>query len=928
MQFRIAITFLMIVLCGLKLSAQSTNLLSDNNLSSAAGWQQDIAFFIDSQDGYIIDTANSAGSYCLFQNLDGYYPEQGDTEWQVSIQSKIANNTKNRFDLILIANGKNINDPDFVGYGIASGLPKTIELLCLVKYSNGTAQCLYSSQIAIKGSASKPQIQDVDIKRTKDGKWFINGKEVYADGDIFCPADYIVARVEHNASNKKNLGFKISKFSQDITSVDAVSRIDSVTLTSKHSARLFFSGRLSGSIDSKCITIGGKPAKSVSPTSNYIDIESQEIFADKQEIVASGIKDLWGHEIPVFRHEIQVLAPHQIVINEIMADVEPCPLSLPDSRYIELYNNSGNSISLNGFRLVVGKREFQMPGNAAIKPSDYLIISHDERLAAFGNFVLADFKNELSVSGKYIALVDNFGSVVDSLTYSDKMYKDTKKKEGGYSLERIDPQNTCSQSSNWLASKNINGGTPGSMNSVYSTNEDLSKPELSSFMVTGSSTIELTFSKPMQSMNLSMNGGKPLPYSVESQKVELGLTARYDVGSNTIAGSVTDFCGNTNDIAFEIEYEPLSLTKAVITGRNELTLEFNAEIIDPEPGNFIVSGQQPLRVDHSPSTSKMLLLSMSNEFEDGQDYTVKARNLKSIFGDVMKEASAEFSCRIPKPGDIVINELMFQPDINCKKFVELYNASGEDLLIDMIWLEFHSTDTAGHTSSPIVAKEDYTTFAADDYWLLTSDPELIRSNYKTGGQFFKSPKSLPMNDSCGIVVLKHSGGITLDSVCYNKGMHSIFADTTLGLSLERNDPYAPSNKKDNWHSALGSSGYASPGLPNSYKTSVETSIDDTKYITVENQLMHPGDGEKMYTLTFNFKHPETYITVEIFDIDGRVVTALSAALSMGHGTSLSWDGRDKYGAYCPTGIYVVIITAYDTSGYLKEFKKTCVINRH
>jgi hypothetical protein len=60
-----------------------------------------------------------------------------------------------------------------------------------------------------------------------------------------------------------------------------------------------------------------------------------------------------------------------IVMTELM--VEP-PSSQRDGEYIELYNNSGSAINLEGWRIDEGVR-YAFPGGSSLAPGEYLVVA-------------------------------------------------------------------------------------------------------------------------------------------------------------------------------------------------------------------------------------------------------------------------------------------------------------------------------------------------------------------------------------------------------------------------------------------------------------------------------------------------------------------------------------------------------------------------
>jgi hypothetical protein len=84
---------------------------------------------------------------------------------------------------------------------------------------------------------------------------------------------------------------------------------------------------------------------------------------------------------------------------------------------------------------------------------------------------------------------------VDSIAYSDTWYNDSKKRQGGWSLERIDVLSKCNGIFNWTTSIDTVGGTPGKKNSVNIQNYDLVPFKTDSLILKSDSTLFLFFNK-------------------------------------------------------------------------------------------------------------------------------------------------------------------------------------------------------------------------------------------------------------------------------------------------------------------------------------------------------------------------------------------------------------------------------------------------
>jgi hypothetical protein len=104
----------------------------------------------------------------------------------------------------------------------------------------------------------------------------------------------------------------------------------------------------------------------------------------------------------------------------------------------------------------------------------------------------------LTNSGEKIAIRNASGISVDSLYFSDAWYEGSFKSDGGWSLERIDTSFICFNASNWTASTNTAGGTPGTINSVASIFTDEEPPVPLRAFCPDPVSICIQFSEPLE----------------------------------------------------------------------------------------------------------------------------------------------------------------------------------------------------------------------------------------------------------------------------------------------------------------------------------------------------------------------------------------------------------------------------------------------
>ena len=157
-----------------------------------------------------------------------------------------------------------------------------------------------------------------------------------------------------------------------------------------------------------------------------------------------------------------------IVINEINYNSSS---DLDSEDWIELYNPTNQTIDLSMWEFHGDDDVFIIPENTILLPNQYVVLCENSSLfseifPSVNNFI-GDFGFGLKGGGELLRLFDSSDLMVDEVEYDDITPWPIAPDGQGPTLELIDPFLDNALGDSWEAS-NINGGTPGGMNSVSS----------------------------------------------------------------------------------------------------------------------------------------------------------------------------------------------------------------------------------------------------------------------------------------------------------------------------------------------------------------------------------------------------------------------------------------------------------------------------
>lgn len=247
-----------------------------------------------------------------------------------------------------------------------------------------------------------------------------------------------------------------------------------------------------------------------------------------------------------------------IVIEEIMAD--PTPVTgLPDVEWLELKNTSGTDINLQGWRLGKASGQSGPLPSYTLKADSFVVVCTGSAVAALSAFApvisVTSFPS-LSNGGDLIYLKSPQGRIIHSVNYSDDWYQNELKRSGGWSLEMIDTKSPCSGFSNWKASVDSRGGTPGKKNSNDALNPDNSSPKLLRAYASDSLHVVLVFNESLDSLGSSSVAGytisdgitivsaTPLAFQFDRVQLKLGSPLLRNKVYSVTSSSSKDCAGN------------------------------------------------------------------------------------------------------------------------------------------------------------------------------------------------------------------------------------------------------------------------------------------------------------------------------------------------------------------------------------------------
>ncbi len=636
--------------------AQFSDNFGDGNFTSNPQWVGDTDKFIVEAGVLRLNDTQAGQSYLATQSSLAL-----ETQWEFWVRLAFTPSNNNHPKIYLVSDAQNLKEPlngYFIQIGKDGGENKR---LYLFRQDGETMTEILSGSQNLASTTNN--ILRIRVTRDEDGVW-----ELWADGaggQLFVPQGSVTDLTHiqtswfgmvcnYTVSNANRFyfdDFVVSEMVPDLEPpVINVLEVVSANQLNVHFSKLV-EPNTSQDIDNYYVNQGiGNPLTATisSQQPNVVQLFFVNSFEENlfYELQADNVEDFSGNVMVPFSGSfvLYVAQRNDLVFNELMADPTP-EVGLPAFEYIELFNTSEFPVNIDGWILQHGSTQRVLPFGM-VEPGGFVLLVAEAAVSAFQPFgnvlgVPGLSTTALTNAGTSLLLFDQEERLVSFVNYSDSWYGNPAKAGGGWSLEKIDPQNFCQGAGNWTASESLLGGTPGAANSVLGINPDTTPPNLLRIGYVDEVTVKLFFSESMDEEGL------------------LGLVQASDFGLGNILAVQTllpDFSAALLTLATPLEagriYEVSLPAQITDCAGNQLGRR-TARVGIPQPAvAFDVVINEVLFNPPDGGSRYIELFNRSEKVIELKDYTISSKDTIQGFLTTIREIISESYLLFP--GDFVV----------------------------------------------------------------------------------------------------------------------------------------------------------------------------------------------------------------------------------------------------------------------------------
>lgn len=520
MRKKVAVFFYFSMFAGSMAYAQFSENFTDGDFTHNGTW-------VGNTGDFTINTAYQLQSRSEVANSGFFLSTESElataVQWIFWVRIAFNPSSANYVDTYLTASDSNLSLQSTTGYFVRIGNTDD-EISLYRKDAAGKVTKIIDGENGILNRSNN----EIRMKVTRDasGEWILyrdiggSGNNYFREGEAI-DTTYLTSACFGFFIKQSSAGFfkkhffddiEVARFVPDITPP----MVQTATATSDTTVDVFFNEPLDR------VTSGqpynyyadaelGIPGSAVPDAANsalvHLTFGTKLNNGISYSLSVNAVKDLAGNALINGSSTFSFYTAQQydVIIDEVFPDPSPS-VGLSLFKFLELKNVSRFPVNLQGWKLIDGASAAILP-SFNLLPDSFVIVCASNAVTAFTSYGsvlgVADFP-AMNIGGALIILQSSTNKTIHAVQYEAATYKNELKKEGGWTLEIIDPKNPCTGINNWNASVDVSGGTPGRKNSIDAINKDEASPKLLRAFAVDSSAVTLVFDEPVDSMKAAV----------------------------------------------------------------------------------------------------------------------------------------------------------------------------------------------------------------------------------------------------------------------------------------------------------------------------------------------------------------------------------------------------------------------------------------
>jgi hypothetical protein len=518
MKFTLYFLINIVVCVTCQIYAQVTDSFSDGDFTNSPTWT-------GTTTDYIVNTSqqlqlNNSVAATSYLSTSHNLSDLNNKEWRIWVKQAFSSSSSNYGSVFLTADNADLTQVQN-GYYLQFGEANAIDAIRLFKLQSGVSSQLCAG---IDGQIANSFNANIKVMRDASGNWSLfadltGGQNFILQGTASDPSPILGSHfgiIDVYTSSNANkfyyddiyIGNEILDLTPPVLLSATAISANQVDVTFDEAITSLSGENITNYTIGSVISIASATLDLINPSLVHLNLASNLTNGNQYSLTANNISDLAGNSSGFQMIDFQYLVADSVVkgdvfITEFFPDPSPV-IGLPEVEFVEIFNASNKIFNLNGWKIGDASADGTI-SSAWLLPGEYKVLTATANDSLFTMTDAAGVTSfpSLNNAGDDVVLKDSNGNEIDKLTYTDDWYQDLIKKSGGYSLELINPNDPCSDASNWIASTSSSGGTPGFQNSVFSLAPDTVAPQVELWLALAPNYLEVHFSEGMDSSTLA-----------------------------------------------------------------------------------------------------------------------------------------------------------------------------------------------------------------------------------------------------------------------------------------------------------------------------------------------------------------------------------------------------------------------------------------